>query len=92
MTLTEVQDALIENADFEEVASVTKAKAFITAAKRYFILAPNSSSKEGASLSLNIQQVENLMRRAQDYVRANDTANNSSARPRVNFLGVGARE
>lgn len=92
MTLTEIQDELIDNADFEEVASVSKAKAFITAAKRWFILAPNSSSQGNASLSLNTQQVENLMKRAQAFVQANDSTDGVNRRPRVAFLGVGGRE
>lgn len=92
MTLSEIQEALLENADFEEVASVTKAKAFITAAKRWFILAPNSSSKEGVSLSLNSQQIENLMKRAQEFVSLNDTASENSGRPRVAYLAVRSRE
>lgn len=88
MTLSAIQEALIDNADFEEVNSVVKAKAFITAAKRWFILAPQSASKEGASLSLNSQQVEKLMNRALEFVRASD----NSGRPRVAFLSVRARE
>ena len=88
MTLAQIQTALIDNADFEEVKSVVKAKAFITAAKRWFVLAPQSASKEGASLSLNSQQIQLLMLRAQEFVRANEV----NGRPRVAFLAVRGRE
>lgn len=88
MTLAQIQDSLIDNADFEEVQSVAKAKAFVTAAKRWFILSPQSASKDGASLSLNSQQIQLLMTRAQEFIRAND----ASGRPRVSFLAVRGRE
>lgn len=89
MTLDQVITALTTNADFEEVGSVAKAKAFVTAAKRWLILAPASASKEGSSLSMNPQQVENLLKRAQDYVVANDTTGNR--RPGARCLAAGAR-
>jgi len=91
MTLTEINDALIENADFEEVSSVAKAKAFATAATRWFILAPSSASKEGSSLSMNSAQIENLLRRARDYIAVNDTSS-TGRRPSVKFLRVGDRQ
>jgi len=91
MTLAEVTVELIDNADFEEVGSLSKAKAFATAATRWFILAPQSSSKEGASLSLNTQQIENLLKRARLYIEANDTSNNSRRRPSVRYTEVVSR-
>jgi hypothetical protein len=40
MNIFDVEEALIANADFEEAASVSKAKAFVTAARRWLILKP----------------------------------------------------
>jgi len=80
-----VREALLENADFEEVASLTKAKAFVTAANRWMLLNPESQSNLGSSMSMGKQQIENLLIRARDFVAANDTSANGS---RVKFLGM----
>ena len=82
-TVEQIEQTLLDNADFEEADSVTKAKAFVTAAKRWLILRPNSASHQGNSLSLNVGQVESMMIRAQDFISAN--AVNSG---RVRFLGM----
>lgn len=84
-TYSEIFDALLDNADFEETNSLLKAKAFITAAKRFFIVAPQSASDQGSSQTLSVAQIENLMRDAQAFVV-------SAARPSggTRFLGVGS--
>lgn len=86
-TLDEVTDALIENADFEEVNSLSKAKAFISAANRYFILQPASASDQGSSLSMGFAQVQTLLARAQSWVKASSSA--TAADSRVRFLSAG---
>lgn len=91
VTLSDVQTALLDNADFEEDGSLAKAKAFQTAAKQWFILVPNSTSKEGASMSMHSQQIENLLKRANAYIAANDTANNNRRQPGVRFIEVTSR-
>jgi len=84
-TLDEVIDSLLDNADFEEVNSLSKAKAFVTAATRFFILVPQTAAdQQGCSQSMSVQQIENLMERARSYVSTNNTAASS-----VRFLGVG---
>lgn len=83
-TYTEVVDALIENADFEEVNSLAKAKAFITAANRFFILVPEDTrDHEGNSARMSVAALQDTLQRARSYVAAND-ANSGSVR----FLGV----
>ena len=83
-TYAEIFEALLDNADFEETNSVSKAKAFITAAKRFFIAAPQSASDQGSSQTLSVAQIENLMRDAQAFVVSASTPNGG-----VKFLGVG---
>ena len=83
-TVEQIEQTLLDNADFEEAASISKAKAFVTAAKRWLILRPNAASSAGNSLTLNSAQVENMMARAQEYIAANDTAGSS----RTRFLGM----
>jgi hypothetical protein len=84
--LIAVQELVVEYADFEEVNSVARAKLFITNARRWLILCPESSSEQGSSLGMAKSTVVDLMKRAQEFVSANDTSNGSG---RVRFLGAG---
>jgi hypothetical protein len=74
VTIDEVIDSLLDNADFEETSSVSKATSFVTAAKRFFILTPQSQADQGSSMAISVAQIENLMLRAQSYVAANRTS------------------
>lgn len=85
-TIDEVIDALSDNADFEEVGSVAKARAFITAANRFLILTPSSQSDQGSSLSMGLPQVQSLLASARAYVTQAD--NSSAATSRVRFLSA----
>jgi hypothetical protein len=70
-TIDQVIDALLDNADFEESLSVTKAQLFSTAAKRFLILSPQSQSDQGSSLTMSPATIENLMHRALEFIAAN---------------------
>jgi hypothetical protein len=72
-TIDEVIDALLDNADFEAVLSVSKAQLFATAAKRFLILSPQSQSDQGSSLSMSPQTIEHLMNRALEFIQVNRT-------------------
>ena len=85
MVIADIEADLVEYADFEEVGSVARARLFITAAKRWLILRPDSASNEGSSLSMGKSVVMDMLKRAQDFVAAND----NSGGGRVRFLGVG---
>lgn len=84
--LETIYKTAMENADFEEVRSVDRAHAFVTAAKRYLFAAPMSQNDQGSSVTINTAQIENLMKRALDFIAAADT---SASYARVSFLGVG---
>jgi len=86
MVLADVQIDLLEYADFESVGSVARARLFITAANRWLILAAESASNQSSSLSIGKSYVENMLKRAQEFVAANDSAANGGVR----FLGVGS--
>jgi hypothetical protein len=89
MVIADIEADLIEYADFEEVASVARARLFITAAKRWLILRAESASNQGSSLSLGKSFVESMLKQAREYVVANQsTPNGASAN--VRFLGVGS--
>lgn len=84
VTIDTVIDNLLDNADFEESASVAKARAFITAATQFLILSPQSQSDQGSSLTMSVQQIENLLKRARSFVEQTDTSSATSTR--VKFL------
>jgi hypothetical protein len=86
--ISDVEHYLVTYADFEEVRSVARAKAFATLAKRWLILRPESASNEGSSLSMSKSVVMDLLKRAQDYVAAN-AESAGGGRGGVRFLGVG---
>ncbi len=88
MVIADIEADLLDYADFEEVASVSRAKLFITAAKRWLILRAESASNQSSSLSIGKTFVESMMKRAQDYVAAN-AATANGGRGGVRFLGVG---
>ncbi len=89
MEIATIQTDLLEYADFEEVGSVSRAKLFITAAKRWLILRPESASNQSSSMAIGKPFVESMLKRAQDYVAANATTS-SGGIGGVKFLGVGS--
>jgi hypothetical protein len=88
MVIADIEADLLDYADFEEVASVSRAKLFITAAKRWLILRADSASNQSSSMTIGKSFVESMMKRAQDYVAANATTDGGGS-GRVRFLGAG---
>ena len=89
MVIADIETDLLEYADFEEVASVARAKLFITAAKRWLILRAESASNQSSSLSIGKSFVSDMLKRAQDYVTAN-AATADGGVGGVRFLSVGS--
>jgi hypothetical protein len=87
MVIADIETDLLEYADFEETASVSRAKLFITAAKRWLILRAESASNQSSSLSIGKNFVESMLKRATDYVAANNAS--GGAVGGVRFLGAG---
>lgn len=77
-TLETILDNLNDYSDYEEVASVSRAKSFITAAKRFLQL-PNSQGDQGSSLGYDQASVRELLQHARAYVAANDTTSSTNA-------------
>lgn len=84
--LEDIEDDVLTYADWEETASVSRARSFITAANRWCILKADSASNQGSSLSINKTVVTQMLARAQSFVAAADTA--SAAKSRVRFLST----
>jgi hypothetical protein len=51
-TIESLEQTILDNADWHESGSVSKAKAFATAIDRLLFLTPESSSDQGTSLSV----------------------------------------
>ena len=84
-TLDSIIDALLDNADFEETGSVTKAKAFATAAVRYLIAVPKSQGEDASQITIDHSEIRRLLDRARAYINAN---NASSTAGRTRFLSA----
>ena len=88
LVIADIEFDLLTYADFEEVGSVSRAKLFITSAKRWLILRAESASNQSSSMSVGKSFVDSMLQRAQSYVAANaKTAAGGTGG--VRFLGVG---
>jgi len=88
MVIADIETDLLEYADFEEVGSVSRAKLFATAAKRWLILRAESASNQSSSLSIGKAFVQDMLKRAQDFIADNEQTVTGST-PGVRFLGAG---
>ena len=85
-TVTAASAAVLLNMDFEEVASVSKAKAFISAAKAWLFLTPESASDSSSAVTVGRDQLRKDISRAQDYVDAFDI--DSAAGSKVSYFDM----
>ena len=84
-SLSDILDNLNDYSDYEEVGSVSRAKSFITAAKRFLQL-PSSQSDQGSALGYTHDSIQKELQYARNYVRAN--ADLSSGTTSTRFLSV----
>lgn len=82
-TIDEILSDLSDYSDFEETGSVTRARSFITAAIR-FLQQPSASADQGSSLGYTPAAIQEQLRIARAFVRANQAS--SSANSSVRFL------
>jgi len=85
-TLREAREAYVENADYAELASRTKALAFITACRRLKILQPARSAMTGSTgldQWYSVSELDMEIRRAESWLAANPDAATRSANPDV---------
>lgn len=81
--LTAAQDAYLANADYWEVGSVAKARAYVTACKKLAMLIPTMSSqgsRHALDMRENLRQLPAQERAAQDYVAANSDTDGGGLR------------
>lgn len=82
--LATIEQALLDNADYDATGSVTKARAFVTAARRWLIMSPQSSSNQSSSMSWDTATIRDMMAAANTFVSVNDSQS-------VRHLSVGQR-
>jgi len=85
-TLTEILDDLNDYSDYEEVGSVSRARSFITAARRWLAL-PSTSAEQGSSMGYTPSSIQEEIRVARAYIAANATATADNSA--VKFLSIG---
>lgn len=74
-TLAELQQAYEENADYDEVGSVAKAKAFRTACRRLIAKLPSSASQDSVGTIQNdLNQYKEALNAANRWLASNDTS------------------
>lgn len=76
-TLTEVRDAYFDNASYEEDASVSKAKTFVTACRQLLVRQPSRSTKGGRGgeeIEINLTVVQEQLTEAQRWIAEHDTS------------------
>lgn len=84
-TLDEILDALNDYSDYEEVGSVSRAKSYVTAARRFLQL-PTSSSEQGSSLGYTPASIQSEIATARAFIAANDDT--PSSKSAVRYLSA----
>jgi hypothetical protein len=77
-TLAEVQAAYDDNASYAEDNSVTKARAFETAAMVLLRREPQQAGRNGTAFTLDKQSVREELARVRSWLSARNQANGSS--------------
>jgi hypothetical protein len=80
MTLSEIEAEMSLYADYDAVGSVSRARLYVVACRRWIQLIAGSASNQGSSLSRNVAEVRDMMKQAEEYISVN--ANSGS---RVRF-------
>jgi hypothetical protein len=86
--LLTVRQAFLENADYAEVADVSKAKAFQTACRRLIVLTPTRTAKggrDGEEIELDVQVIQQQLLEVTRWLACNDSASLSGQTAVVSF-------
>lgn len=85
-SITDVENDLLEYSDYDMTGSLSRAKSYVVAARRWLALIAGSASNQSSSMQRNVAQVENNLKHAVSFVAQNDSG--SSAKSRVRFFDV----
>lgn len=87
-TLADIKGQYLDNADYEESASVSKAKLFITACRALLLKLPaNTAGAGGGSIALSPQLIAAEMNQARAWLSSNNTDRNSGVK-HLSFEGL----
>ena len=86
--IADAEAALLLNLDYEEVGSVTKAKAVVSAARAWMILRPESAAAQAESMTIGKQFVSDILESARRYIAANNSSATNSSNTGTRFLSV----
>ncbi len=75
-----IENAFNDNADYHETNSVSKARAFVSACRRFCAFIPTSTMKGPNSVSIGISEVRMLMKDAEDWLITRDSTQVQSPR------------
>ena len=81
-TLATAQAAYLDNADYDEDASVSKAKAFRTACRQLIVLLPSTTMRGAGSnqqsIGFRTDEIRKQLEAVESWLAINDTTGNSS--------------
>lgn len=87
-SIDDIIAALLDNADWQSDNNIAKAKLFVAAAKKFFILSPQSSTSPGGfQMSMSVQQIKQLHDEASSFI----VSNSESASGGASVTIMGAR-
>ena len=82
VSLTTAQEAYLDNADYDETASVAKAKLFRTACRQLIVLLPSSAMRGAGSnqqtVGFRVEEIRRSLEAVQCWLAVNDTSDNPS--------------
>lgn len=82
-TIAQIKASYDDNASYEEDASVSKAKAFITACRLLIRQTPTELAKASGRVQIDVKLIQEEMNEARDFVSSYDTSDSSGADTRV---------
>lgn len=85
-SITDIENDLLEYSDYDMAGSVSRAKLYVVAARRWLALIAGSASNQSSSMQRNVAQVEKNLTHAIAFVAQNDSGN--AAKSRVRFFDV----
>jgi hypothetical protein len=79
--LSDIKGQYLDNADYEETSSLSKARLFITACRALLLKLPTQTAGAGGgSIAFKPELIHEEMNRARAWVGANDTSRNSGVK------------
>ena len=84
-TVAEIEAAYIDNGSYVEDQSVTKCRAFITAARALLIRLPSTATKGANTLSFNLENLKDELNAAQSWLEARDTSGDDLPGPAITY-------